>query len=222
MITGVVPPDIANILDRQIRRLAGQEGANGQSPLASFAWMAFLVWSANRGMRGIVDALNVIYDRAEERPIFMRLAVTLVMTAGMIVFIAIAILAVLLLPAILGLLPIDQDIAARVGLLRWPALLILEVEAAALLLIAIRAKPPRLPLALHPARQRYGRRPLPHDVNIIFLVCAELRQFFRLVRFTGFGRRVHDLGAGCAHRGGIRCSRNRRFLRTAPLRPAVP
>lgn len=134
ILTGLVPADIAQILDRQVLRLVGQESDKGRSLLASAAWIAFLVWSANRGMRGIVDALNTIYDRAEGRSFFRSLAVTMLMTTGLIVVVALSLFGVIILPAILEWLPFSAGIARWVGLLRWPALLFLEIAATALLL----------------------------------------------------------------------------------------
>jgi membrane protein len=134
MIAAVVPQDIAEILDRQIRRLVAEENSGGRSLPASFAWIAFVLWSANRGMQGVVDALNIVYDRAEERVIFRRLAVTMIMTICMIAFIAVSIFAIVILPLALSLLSVDTGTAATLGLVRWPALLLLVTGTTALLL----------------------------------------------------------------------------------------
>jgi membrane protein len=134
LISDVVPPDIANMLDQQIHRLIGQEHSAGRSLLTSLPWLAFLLFSANRGIRGVVKALNVIYDRTEERVLYMQLAVTMMMTIGMIAFIAVSIFAVLFLPMILGLLSVDANMAEKFGLVRWPALLLFAIGATALLL----------------------------------------------------------------------------------------
>lgn len=134
MISSFVPEDIAGLLDRQIRRIVGGESESGRSLPASIAWIAFVLWSANRGMRGIVDALNTVYDRAEERSVFIRLMVTLAMTVGLTVFIALAIFAVVLLPVVLKLLSVEMSTATKFTLLRWPALLVVATGVTALLL----------------------------------------------------------------------------------------
>ncbi len=51
----------------------------------------------NRG-QGFSDALNVIYNRVEQRPWLLRLGVTLLMTVGAIGFLVVALATVLVLP----------------------------------------------------------------------------------------------------------------------------
>lgn len=133
-ISDVVPPDVAVLLDRQIRRLVDQQDESGRSLLRSLAWIAFVIVSANRGMQGVIDALSKIYDRTEKRALLTKFAVTMIMTIGMIVFVAVSVFAILLLPVVLNLLTTDASTLPRIDLFRWPALFILAVAATSLLL----------------------------------------------------------------------------------------
>ncbi len=134
LMAGLVPPDIAHMLGRQIDRLADRESASTKSLLATVGWLAFIMWSANQGMRALVDALNLIYGRTEERPLWLRLLLTILMTLGVVVFLALAVFTILLLPAIVGMFPANDDIGSALRLLRWPAMLLLAGLATALLL----------------------------------------------------------------------------------------
>jgi membrane protein len=133
-LVGILPPEISQMLLRQIARLADQDGATGKSLLASIGWIAFIVWSANRGMRGLVDGLNVIYGSTEERNWLIRLAMTMAMTIGVVGFLALSIFAVILVPVILDRLEIDEGLGEALTLLRWPATLVMVGAASALLL----------------------------------------------------------------------------------------
>jgi membrane protein len=69
-LRGVLPPSVVQILTQQVGRLAGQNGSSLNATPESLAWFVLMIWSANRGIAGFVDALNVIYDRVEERAFF--------------------------------------------------------------------------------------------------------------------------------------------------------
>ena len=129
----LLPNDIVQLIDRQIRRFVGGDGQRGASTLGSVVWFAIVLWSANRGTRGMVDALNVIHDRADERPFFHKLAVTLALTLGAVVFLAVAVFGVLLLPALFRLVGLGAELAGLFTLLRWPVLFLVVATALAAL-----------------------------------------------------------------------------------------
>ncbi len=131
---GVVPPEVAQLLTQQIGRLADQQDASGRSLLPAAGWLAFVLWSANRGMRGMVEALNVIYDHAERRPLIVRLMLTMAMTMGVVAFLALAIFAVILLPLFLQIPAVSGEFGPLPDLLRWAAMLLVAGVAIALLL----------------------------------------------------------------------------------------
>jgi membrane protein len=131
----IVPTDIANLLAQQISRLAAQNSTEGQGPSLDYlVWLALVLWSAHRGITGFSDALNVIYNRVEERPWLLRTAITLLITVGAIGFLVTALAAVLLLPAVLAALPAENTVAKVIGWLRWPAMLLLTALAIMILL----------------------------------------------------------------------------------------
>ena len=133
-LQGVVPPSFVQMLSQQIGRLAGQQGGGLEATPESLGWFALMIWSANRGMTGLVDALNVIYDRVEERAFFERLATTLIMTITAILFMVLAIAGVLVLPVVIATLPVESNVSWVLRLGRWPTLLLLAAIATALLL----------------------------------------------------------------------------------------
>lgn len=124
-IGGIVPTDVAKLLAEQVSRLAAQNSGEDQGPSLDYlVWLALVLWSANRGIKGFSDALNVIYNRVEERPWLLRTGVTLLITVGAIGFLVVALASVLVLPAVLAELSSENTIGKMVGWLRWPALLL--------------------------------------------------------------------------------------------------
>ena len=128
------PPSAAQMLMQQVGRLVGQSGSNLDATPQSLVWFVLMIWSANRGIAGVVDALNVIYDRVEERALFPRLATTLVMTVGAILFMALIVAGIVVLPVAIEALPSASNVGGIIQMVRWPVLLLLAAIATAVLL----------------------------------------------------------------------------------------
>jgi membrane protein len=95
--------------------------------------IAIAIWSANAGIKAIIDALNIVYG-VKERRSFIRLnLVALGFTVGAIVGLLMAIAAIVALPIVLSYLPFGSLGADAVAWLRWPALLVLLMIGIALL-----------------------------------------------------------------------------------------
>jgi membrane protein len=131
---GLVPPNFADMLSQQISRLADLQSSNSGMSAGSVGWLGIMIWSANRGMKAFVDALNVIYDRVEQRGFFHQIAISLAMTIAAIAFMTLAIAGVIVLPAAMRLLNIEGESSWMLDLGRWPVLLLLTTFASALLL----------------------------------------------------------------------------------------
>jgi membrane protein len=84
--------------------------------------LGLAIWSANAGVKAVIDALNVVYEEREKRG-FVRLnLLSLAFTSGGIAALLLMVAAVVAFPLVidrLGLAPTGQFI---VGLVRWPLL----------------------------------------------------------------------------------------------------
>ncbi len=127
--SGVLPAGAVGILHDELTRLAADRG-----PGLSFGFvfgLAFALWSANSGMKAIIDALNVAYDEKERRG-FMRLnLISLVFTLIAIVLMILAIGAVVVAPIALADVGLGGVSHALLTIVRWPALLTLVILALA-------------------------------------------------------------------------------------------
>lgn len=100
---------------------------------APYLGLAMLFWSSNAGTKGLFRGLNRIY-RCEEARGFLRFTlVTLLFTVGGILFLLVALAAVLLIPVLLDLIGLGQGRWQLISLLRWPVLLVVVSANLALL-----------------------------------------------------------------------------------------
>ena len=130
-LQNVMPAGSYRIVQEQINHIIS--GSTGGLSLAFCVSLAIALWSANTGLKAIIDALNVVYGVKEQRS-FVRLnAVSLVMTVGAIAGLLLALAAVVVVPIVLSYLPFGGASAAIIAWLRWPALMLLLMIGLALL-----------------------------------------------------------------------------------------
>ncbi|WP_149536913.1 YihY/virulence factor BrkB family protein [Siccirubricoccus phaeus] len=121
-VGAVVPGGGMEIIEEQVRRITSK----GDSALGfgALIGLATSLWSANQAMKAIVDALNIVYGEREKRGFFHRLMVTMAFTLAGILFLLLAMAAVVVLPVALAFLGLDGVLDAVLRLARWPVLLL--------------------------------------------------------------------------------------------------
>ncbi|WP_291862304.1 YihY/virulence factor BrkB family protein [Bradyrhizobium sp.] len=133
-LPSVLPQQAVEIIARQTRRFAEQQGESSRSllfvPLLGFA---ILLWSTTKGIRALFNALNVIHDTEEKRGFIKLTAISLVFTIGFIVFLLFVIGVVFVLPVALDGVGLGEASSLIVSLLRWPLLLVVVGLALALM-----------------------------------------------------------------------------------------
>jgi membrane protein len=118
----LMPAGAYGIVDEQIVRIA--RGGSGQLSFAFVAGLGLAVWSANAGMKAMIDALNVIYGETEKRGFVALNVLSLTMTLGGLAFLLIAIGVVIVLPLAFSWLGIEGWAEWTIAMLRWPAIVI--------------------------------------------------------------------------------------------------
>lgn len=121
-LASIMPADAYSIVRDQIARIV----AKGDVRLSfSFAAsLAFALWSANAGMKAMIDALNVVYEENEKRGFIRLNLVSLAYTIAAVVAMLVAVGAVVITPLLLahaGLGSMGQTI---VKIARWPAVML--------------------------------------------------------------------------------------------------
>lgn len=126
-LSGVIPSESVEFLKRHVGRLSGADAPDHRRPdlaIAPILGLGVLLWSANRGTKALFRALNDIYEQEEERGFLAITAVTLTFTIGAIVFLVFSVGAIIIFPLVLDSLMAADTRAKWLGLLRWPALLL--------------------------------------------------------------------------------------------------
>jgi membrane protein len=122
-LSGIVPAGGMDLITAQVKSLT----SNGRQALGLGVLIGLLtsMWSSNQGMKGLFDALNVVYHEKEKRSFVLRTAITLGFTVGAIVFIILAMSAVVLVPIILTFLGFGDWTTILLAAARWPLLMVL-------------------------------------------------------------------------------------------------
>jgi membrane protein len=119
----IVQDQIARVLDKGNTTLG-----------ATFLFgLGLALWSANAGVKAVIDALNVVYEEREKRSFIRLNLLSLAFTCSGIAALLLMVSAVVVVPLLLdrvGLAPESQII---VSLARWPLMLVILLGALAIL-----------------------------------------------------------------------------------------
>jgi membrane protein len=127
----MLPEGSFQIVQDQVARVLGK----GNIALgATFLFgLALAIWSANAGVKAVIDALNVVYEEREKRS-FVRLnLVSLAFTSGGIAALLLMVSAVVAFPLALDHIGLAPQGRLIVGLARWPLLFVILVIALGIL-----------------------------------------------------------------------------------------
>ena len=84
----IVPRDIVQLVQDFLSQLISAPGKNLGTFVVS---LSIALWSANSGMKALIEALNVVYDRKEERSFLQLNALSAVMTFAFLIFMIVAV-----------------------------------------------------------------------------------------------------------------------------------
>lgn len=118
----IMPPQAADILLGQMRQLASQPSGGLSVGVAVGVLLA--LWSASKGVKALIQGLNIAYDEREKRGFIKLNAVALLLTVGGIVVGMLTLALVAVLPALLSILKLPDTLSALLSLSRWPILLV--------------------------------------------------------------------------------------------------
>ncbi len=127
---GVLPESAIDIIGEQVKRIATK--GSGTLGFTFFTSLTLSLWSANAAMKAMFDALNVVYEEEEKRNFFWLNVRSLTFTAGALLFIILALMAIVVLPVVFNFLGLG-DGARLIAMARWPALLVVLLGGLAVL-----------------------------------------------------------------------------------------
>jgi membrane protein len=128
---GILPQGAVDILQEQVTRLV--TGTQTKLGLGFVLGLFVALWSANAGMKAIIDALNVVYEEKEKRGFIKLTLISLVFTVAAISSALLALGAVVVLPVALNFFGFQAASDVLIRLARWPVLFVVVILGLALL-----------------------------------------------------------------------------------------
>lgn len=119
-VSGFLPAEVAQMISAQMQQVASRSNEVLGTGLAGAILIA--VWSATKGTRSLITALNIAYDERERRG-FVRLnLIALTTTAFLVVLTVVAVATVVALPIVLEFVGLGTLTETLMNWLRWPML----------------------------------------------------------------------------------------------------
>lgn len=130
-LTAVLPRASAELIGDQLTEITSHSGgALGVGLVVSVLGALF---TASGGVANLIQAINVAYDEKETRGIVRLRALALLLTLGAILFLAVAVALVAVLPVVLDSVGLGSFGRFAVQVARWGGLLVFVVVALAIL-----------------------------------------------------------------------------------------
>jgi membrane protein len=167
LLSGVVPDEARMILDAQLQRITG---ATDQSlGIGALVALLLALWSASKGVKSLMQALDIAYHEEENRGFFKLNGTALLLTLGMLIVVPLSLALVAVLPAVIDRLPLPDVLATVARWLRWPLIGGITVVAMAVL------------YRLGPAHNRPHRKwPWPGAIvaTVLWLIASALFSWY--------------------------------------------
>jgi membrane protein len=131
VLAGFLPSVAVEIIGSEVSRIAGQ--AESTLGTAFFFSLVVSLWTANAGMKGLFEAMNVVYEEDEKRSFIALNLRSLGFTVAAIVFVLLALAAIVIVPIVLNYVGFATIGEVVLSLLRWPVLLLIVLFGLAVL-----------------------------------------------------------------------------------------
>jgi membrane protein len=128
-LAGVLPQRSQQMLSEELHQLASSSG--GALGVGAIIGILLALWSASRGMSGLMSAMDIAYEARETRSFFKFNMIALLLTLGAIAGGLIAIALIAVLPTVAQFLA--GGLKWEMTLIQWPVLIVLVMIGLALL-----------------------------------------------------------------------------------------
>jgi len=127
LLAGVVPDAARMVLAEQLQRITS--AADRSLGIGAVIAVLLALWSAAKGVKSLMVALNVVYHEQERRGFFKLNGTAILLTLTMLLVVPFALTTVAVLPALVDRLPLPDLVATAARWLRWPLLALVAVGA---------------------------------------------------------------------------------------------
>lgn len=129
-IEAFLPADAARLIDQELLRVV--QAHESELGWGAVAGMALALWSAAKGMKSLMEGLNIVYDEEEKRGFLKLNAVALLLTLGAILLVIVFLGLVVGVPVLLRIVGLGE-VGRLVDVLRWPLLALSGMAAIAVI-----------------------------------------------------------------------------------------
>jgi membrane protein len=130
-LSGVLPPEGQRLVGEEIHQLV--TASNGKLGLAAVVGLLLALWSASRGMSGMLTALDIAYGETERRSFLRFNGLAILLTLVLIVGGITTVTLVAVVPAAVQFIGLSAFYKWIVLLLEWPLLGVLVILGLAVL-----------------------------------------------------------------------------------------
>ena len=130
-LSGILPAQTQQLLTDQLHQLV--ESSSGTLGIGAGVGIVLALWSASRGMSGLITALNIAYEEKERRGFFKLNMIALGLTLGLMVGGVVVIALVAVLPAAVQFLDLGAATKWLLLVVEWPLLIVLVMLGLAVL-----------------------------------------------------------------------------------------
>jgi membrane protein len=130
-LSGILPAQTQELLGQQLHSLVA--ASKHTLGFAAVVGLILALWSASRGMSGLITALNIAYEEKESRGFFKLNLIAIGLTLGLLAGGTVAIALVAVLPAVAQLLALGSTMKWLLLLAQWPLLIVLVMLGLAML-----------------------------------------------------------------------------------------
>ncbi len=130
-MSGFLPSDVQQLLSQQMREVAS--GSQRTLGIGLGGAILFSVWSATRGIRSLILALNIVYGEREQRGFLKLNLIAFSMTFSLVVLIVVVLALIVAVPIVLGYVGLGSSAHTLVNVARWPILAALALTTLAII-----------------------------------------------------------------------------------------
>lgn len=120
-LNGILPEQAQQMLSDELHTLV--TSSTGALGLSAIIALLLALWSASRGMGGLITALNIAYEENEKRGFFKLNLTAIGLTIGMTIAGIVVVALVAVLPAAVQFLPLGNLNRWLLLILEWPLLI---------------------------------------------------------------------------------------------------
>jgi len=122
-LSGVLPATSLKLLTDALQSYASK--SHSSLNFALLVALAIALWSAKAGVSALMTGLNIANEQEEKRSFILQQVIAIALTVGAVLFAMVALTALAVLPALIGFLPLTDQLKTALDLGRWPLLAVL-------------------------------------------------------------------------------------------------